>query len=68
MTIGVLNDVAVTTILAVLTFLNIVLDQSAGAVEYTDCISVERWETSTPRRKCLAYDTKKYVGEVPVML
>ena len=34
--------------------------QSAGAVEYTAC--------KTPPNECPWYDTKKYDGEVPVML
>ena len=36
--------------------------QSAGAVEYTNCISVD------PPNECLGYDAKQFDGEVPVML
>ena len=39
------------------------LTQSAGAVEYTDCISAERYESS----ECPEYDTKQSDGEVSVM-
>ena len=38
---------------------------SAGAVEYTDCNSVERYD---PHNECPVYDTKQSDGEVPVML
>ena len=37
---------------------------SAGAVEFTDCISAEGY----PPNKCLEYDTKQSDGEVPVIL
>ena len=40
------------------------LVQSAGAVEYTDCFSVEWY----PRNECPGYDTKQSDGEVPAML
>ena len=43
----------------------ITLAQSAGAVEYTDCISVEG---KTPSNRCRRYDTKRSDSEVPVML
>ena len=39
-------------------------DQSAGAVEYTDCISSEG---KTPPHKCPGYDTKQSDGEVVEM-
>ena len=42
-----------------------VVDQLAGAVEYTDCFSAEG---SPPANKCPGYDTKQSDGEVPVML
>ena len=40
--------------------------QSAGAVEYSDCISAE--ELDTPPNECPGYDTKQSDGGVPVML
>ena len=39
--------------------------QSAGAIEYVDCISAERWDSPN---ECAEYDTKQSNGEVPVML
>ena len=42
------------------------LDQLAGAAEYTDCISAEGWNLS--RNECPAYDTKQSDGEDSVML
>ena len=39
--------------------------QSGGAVECTDCFSVEGYPHSS---KCPDYDTKQYDGEVPVIL
>ena len=44
-------------------FLNNLIAQSAGAVEYTDCTSAEG-----VRNQCPEYDTKQSDGEVPVML
>ena len=44
--------------ICIYTYINIYTTQSAGAVEYTDCISVE----------CPEYDTKQYDSNVPVML
>ena len=44
---------------------NFSLAQSAGAVEYTDCISAEGLD---PNQRVSGYDTKKFNGEVPVML
>ena len=41
------------------------MSQSAGAVEYTDYISVQGKVSSNERPR---YDTKKYDGQVPVML
>ena len=38
---------------------------SAGAVEYTDCISVNRQDSTN---ECPAYDTKQFDGEFPAML
>ena len=40
--------------------------QLAGAVEYTDCFSVERVRPHP--NECPGYDTKQSDGEVPVML
>ena len=40
--------------------------QSAGAVEYTDCISAEGVKPSP--NECPGYGTKQSDGEVPVML
>ena len=37
--------------------------QSAGAVEYTDCILAE-----TPSEECPWYDTKQSEGDIPVKL
>ena len=37
----------------------------AGAVEYTDCISAERYDFPD---ECPAYDTKQSDGETSVML
>ena len=42
------------------------LAQSAGAVEYTDCISAEGQDR--PHQVCPGYDTKQSDIEVPVML
>ena len=39
--------------------------QSARAVEYTDCFSVEGLD---PTNECPVYDTKQSDGEVPIML
>ena len=39
--------------------------QLAGAVEYTDCISAEEWDSPN---KCPVYDLKQSDGEAPVML
>ena len=39
--------------------------QSAGAVEYSDCFSAERWDSSP---QCPGYDTKKSDGEVSVIV
>ena len=41
------------------------MPQSAGAAEYTDCISAEG--KNSPN-KCPGYDTKQSDGEVPVIL
>ena len=41
------------------------LAQSAGTVEYTDCISAEAWDSSS---ECPGYDTKQSDGEASVML
>ena len=41
--------------------------KSAGAVEYTDCISAERYELSPPNEST-GYDTKQFDGEAPVLL
>ena len=38
---------------------------SGRAAEYTDCISVEGWDSSN---KCPGYDTKQFDGESPVLL
>ena len=40
-------------------------DQSAGAVEYTDCTSAEGLD---PPNECPGYDTKQSDGEVPAVL
>ena len=40
------------------------LAQSAGAVEYTNCISAEGWDSPN---KCPRYDTKQSDGEASVM-
>ena len=47
-------------------FLHLILciAQSAGDVEYTECISVEG---KTPHNEGPGYDTKQSDGEVPVM-
>ena len=37
---------------------------SAEAVEYTDCISTEEYDSS---KECPEYDTKLSDGEAPVM-
>ena len=42
------------------------LAQSAGVVDYTDCISAEGWDRSP--NECPNYDTEQSDGEVPVML
>ena len=42
-----------------------IITQLAGAVEYTNCTSVERQD---PLNVCPGYDTKKSDGKVPVML
>ena len=39
--------------------------QSTGAVEYTNCISAERWDFPN---ECPVYDTKQSDGEASVML
>ena len=41
------------------------MSQSAGAVEYTDCISA-KWLNSP--NECPRYDTKQSDDEAPVML
>ena len=43
------------------------LAQSAGAVEYTDCISAAGWVTPPPP-ECSGYDTKQSDGKASVML
>ena len=45
--------------------LTIKIAQSAGAIEYTDCTSAERYPPPNERPR---YDTKQSDGEVPVML
>ena len=45
----------------------IVIAQSAGAVEYTDCFSAGVGKI-LPRNDCPRYDTKQSDGEAPVML
>ena len=51
---------------ALLTFrLKNVMVQSAGTVEYTDCISAERYNSPN---KCPRYDTKQSDGEASVDL
>ena len=45
----------------------LLLAQSSGAVEYTDCISAEG-KDPLPPNECPVYDTKQSDGEVPVML
>ena len=47
--------------------LNIHMAQSAGAAEYTDCISAEEWNLSHPN-EYPGYDTRQSDGEVSVML
>ena len=42
-----------------------ILTQSAGAVEYTDSISAEGFDSPN---ECPRYDTKQSDGEIPVML
>ena len=42
-----------------------IIAQSARAVEYTDCTSVEWGE---PPNECPVYDTKQSDGEVPALL
>ena len=49
----------------ILTSTSIPAAQSAGAVEYTDCISTVGKDSS---KECPRYDTKQSDGEVPVML
>ena len=39
--------------------------QSAGAIEYTDCISAEGLDS---RNDCPRYEIKQSDGEAPVML
>ena len=39
--------------------------QSAGAIEYTDCISAEG-QAPPPHYECPGYDTKQSDGEAPV--
>ena len=41
------------------------LAHSTWATEYTDCISIEGYDSL---RQCLGYDTKQSDGEIPVML
>ena len=41
------------------------LAQSTGAVEYTECISPERWDFPNERP---GYDTKQFDGKAEVML
>ena len=41
----------------------LIIAQSAGAVEYTDCISADPLPN-----ECPGYDTKQSDGEVPLML
>ena len=43
----------------------IILTQSAGAVEYTNCISAEG---ENYPGECSGYDIKPFDGETPVML
>ena len=45
--------------------LGVVVAQSAGAVEYTDCFFAEGQD---PPNECLGYATKQSDGEVPAML
>ena len=45
--------------------LTMCIAQSAGAVEYTDCISAGGQD---PPNECLGYDTKQSDGEVPAVL
>ena len=45
---------------------NILIAQSVGTVEYTDCSSAEG--KTPPPDECPGYDTKQSNGEVPVML
>ena len=44
----------------------VLLAQSAGAVEYTDCPSTDAEDP--PPNECPGYSTKEFDGEVPVML
>ena len=48
-----------------LTIMNYNMAQSAGVVEYTDCIFAEGQDSPN---ECLWYDAKRIDGEVPVML
>ena len=41
---------------------------SAGAVEYTDCISAEGVRHHHPTNDCPGYDSEQSDGEAPVML
>ena len=49
------------------TLWKLIFARSAGAVEYTDCISAEGIRLIPPY-KCPWYDTKQSDGEVPVIL
>ena len=46
-------------------YLQIIFAQSAGAVEYTDCTSAERYPP--PPNECPGYATKQSDGDAPVM-
>ena len=41
------------------------MTRSSGAVEYTDCISAEEWDS---RNEYPEHDTKQLYGKAPVML
>ena len=55
-------------VLAALTTSLYSITQSAGTVEYTDCISAERKKKTHTHNECPGYDTKQSNGEVWVML
>ena len=42
----------------------VLVAQSAGAVEYTDCFSAEEYDPP-PHHECHGYDTKQSDSEVP---